>query len=100
MVGVHRAVVSEAIVKGRVFSNGSGWSDPKVDDLLGQGDRSSRIPKMRGKHYGEALKIVAEEQPIIWTHEMNFPTVINNKFKDVIVSPLGIYSNFDRVHTE
>ena len=39
----------------------------------------------------------AENIPIIWTHEMNFPTVINNKFKDVIVSPLGIYSNFDRV---
>jgi peptide/nickel transport system substrate-binding protein len=57
-------------------------------------------PKKRGKHYAEALKIVAENIPIIWTHEMNFPTVINKKFKDVIVSPLGVYSNFDRVYTE
>ncbi len=99
VVGVHRAVVSEAIVKGRVFSNGSGWSDPRVDDLLAKATVEAD-PKKRSGFYAEALKIVAEEQPIVWTHEMNFPTVINNKFKDVIVSPLGVYSNFDRVHTE
>ena len=29
---------------------------------------------------------------------MNFPTVVNNKFADVIVSALGVYANFDRVY--
>ena len=48
--------------------------------------------------YAQALKIVAEEIPIIWTHEMNFPTVVNNKFGDVIVSALGVYSNFDQAY--
>ena len=82
-----------------MFSNGSGWSDPKVDDLFAKATVEPDAKK-RGAYYGEALKIVAENIPIIWTHEMNFPTVINNKFKDVIVSPLGVYSNFDRVHME
>ncbi len=99
VVGVHRAVSSLAIKKGRVFSNGSGWSDPKVDELFAKATVEPDLAK-RGKFYGEALEIVAENIPIIWTHEMNFPTVINNNFKDVIVSPLGVYSNFDRVYTE
>jgi len=96
VVGVHRAISSRAIKKGRVFSNGSGWSHPKVDEMF---DKATVEPnlKKRGEYYAIALSIAAENIPIIWTHEMNFPTVINNKFKDVIVSPLGIYSNFDRV---
>ena len=52
----------------------------------------------RSAHYDNALKIVAEEIPIIWIHEMNFPTVVNNKFADVIVSALGVYANFDRAY--
>ncbi len=99
VVGVHRAVSSYAIEKGRVFSNGSGCSDPRVDELFAKATVEPD-PKKRGVYYAEALEIVAENVPIIWTHEMNFPTVINNKFKDVIVSPLGVYSNFDRVYTE
>ncbi len=91
VVGVHRAVSSYAIEKGRVFSNGSGWSDPRVDELFAKATVEPD-PKKRGVYYAEALEIVAENVPIIWTHEMNFPTVINNKFKDVIVSPLGVYS--------
>jgi peptide/nickel transport system substrate-binding protein len=99
VVGVHRAVVSEAIVKGRVFSNGSGWSDPKVDELLKKATVEADAKK-RGEFYGEALRLVAEEQPIVWLFEMNFPSAINKKFKDVIVTPLGVYGNFDRAFME
>ena len=96
VVGVHRAISIVAIKKGRVFSNGSGWSHPIVEEMF---EKATVEPdsKKRGEYYAVALRIAAENIPIIWTHEMNFPTVINNKFKDVIVSPLGIYSNFDRV---
>ena len=95
VVGVHRAISVRAIKKGRVFSNGSGWSNTRVDELF---DMATVEPdlKKRGTYYAEVLAIAADNIPIIWTHEMNFPTVINNKFKDVMVSPLGVYSNFDR----
>ncbi|MEM7225875.1 MAG: ABC transporter substrate-binding protein [Pseudomonadota bacterium] len=95
VVGVHRAISKDAIVPGRVFSNGSGWSDPKVDELFAAATVEPDAKK-RGEYYAEALKIAADNVPIIWTHEMNFPTVINKKFTDVIVSPLGVYSNFDQ----
>ena len=99
VVGVHRAISAKAIQKGRVFSNGSGWSNKRVDELFDKATVEPDLAK-RGEYYAEALKIAADNIPIIWTHEMNFPTAINKKFKDVIVSPLGVYSNFDRVYTE
>jgi peptide/nickel transport system substrate-binding protein len=97
VVGVHRAFHSATIKPGTVFTNGAHWSSPKTDELL---DKAKIEPdaKKRAALYNEALKIVAEEIPIVWTHEMNFPTVINNQFQDVIVSALGAYANFDRVH--
>ena len=97
VIGVHRAVHSGQIKPGTVFTNGSYWSDPEVDKLL---DMAKVEPdaKKRSALYDQALKIVAEEIPIIWVHEMNFPTVVNNMFADVIVSALGVYANFDRAY--
>jgi peptide/nickel transport system substrate-binding protein len=92
VLGVHRVAHSSQIKPGTVFVNGSRWSDPKVDALLNQATIETD-PKKRGEEYAEFLKIIADASPIIWVHEMNFPSVINRKFKDVIVSPLGVYSN-------
>ena len=97
VIGVHRAVHSGQIKPGTVFTNGSYWSDPEVDKLLDMAKVEPDAAK-RSALYDQALKIVAEEIPIIWVHEMNFPTVVNNKFADVIVSALGVYANFDRAH--
>ena len=97
VIGVHRAVHSSTIRPGTVFTNGSYWSDPKTDALL---DKAKVEPdaNKRSVLYAEVLAFVAEEMPIVWVHEMNFPTVINNKFADVIVSALGVYSNFDQAY--
>lgn len=92
VLGVHRVAHSNQIKPGTVFVNGSRWSDPKVDALLDQATIETD-PKKRGEQYGDFLRIIADASPIIWVHEMNFPSVINRKYKDVIVSPLGVYSN-------
>jgi len=97
VVGVHRAVHSSTIKPGTVFTNGAHWSHPKVDELL---DKAKIEPdaKKRSEHYAEVPKAVAEEIPIVWTHEMNFPTVVNDRFADVMVSSLGVYANFARAY--
>ncbi|MCP5156154.1 MAG: ABC transporter substrate-binding protein [Ectothiorhodospiraceae bacterium] len=97
VIGVHRAVHSKTIKPGTVFTNGSYWSSPRTDELLDKAKIEPDATKRAG-YYAEVLKIVAEEIPIIWIHEMNFPTVVNNKFADVIVSALGVYSSFDRAY--
>lgn len=99
VIGVHRAVHSATIKPGTVFTNGSYWSDPKTDALLNRAKVEPDATK-RSALYAEVLQFVAEEEPIVWIHEMNFPTVVNNQFADVMVSPLGVYSNFDRAYTK
>jgi peptide/nickel transport system substrate-binding protein len=54
----------------------------------------------RGALYKELQQLVAEAAPLVWVHELQFVTVHNKQFKDLIVSPLGLYASFDRVHLD
>jgi peptide/nickel transport system substrate-binding protein len=96
VIGVHRAIHSNSIKQGTVFVNGARWSSPAADDLMNKATVGPD-PQKRAAYYHEVQKIVVAAAPIVWVLELNFPTVINKNFKDVIVSPLGIYSSFDRV---
>lgn len=93
VLGVHRAVHSKLIRQGTVFVNGSRWSSPESDDLM---DKATVEPDeiRRAGLYHEMLRVVAKEAPLVWVFELNFPTVINRRYKNVITGPLGIYTNF------
>jgi peptide/nickel transport system substrate-binding protein len=99
VIGVHRALHSNSIKKGTVFVNGSGWSSPETDALMDKATVEFD-PAKRNQYYHELQKLAVEASPIVWALELNFPTVMNKKYKDVIVSPLGIYGSFDRAWLE
>ena len=93
VLGVHRLYHSNAIKPGTVFKNASRWSSPLTDKLM---DMASVEPdqKERGALYQAFQKILVEEVPVTWIHEIQFPTVINAQYKDVITSAIGIAGNF------
>jgi peptide/nickel transport system substrate-binding protein len=93
VIGVHRAIHGRNIKKGTVFVNGSQWHDAKADELMDKATVEPD-PKKRGEYYHEVQKSAVEASPIVWVFELNFPTIVNKKYHDVIVSPLGIYTNF------
>ena len=93
VLGVHRAIHGKLIKQGTVFVNGSQWSNPRSDELMDKATVEPD-PKKRAEYYHEVQKIVVEASPIIWAFELTFPTVVNKRYKDVITSPLGIYTNF------
>lgn len=97
VIGVHRLYHSAAIRPGVVFVNGAGWSSPKTDELMDKATVETD-PRKRAGYYQELQKILVEAVPAVWVHELQFPTVYNKKFRDLIVSPLGIFSSFDRAH--
>jgi peptide/nickel transport system substrate-binding protein len=99
VLGVHRAIHGKLIKQGTVFVNGSQWSDPRADELMDKATIEPD-PKKRAAYYHEVQKIVVEASPIIWVFELNFPTVVNKRYKDVITSPLGLYTNFAGVSRE
>lgn len=95
VLGVHRAFHSALIKQGTVFVNGSRWSSPQTDELM---NKAALEPDAatRGAQYAQLQKLTAEAAPIVWMLELQFPTVLNKRYKDVIVSPLGIYGAYNR----
>ena len=95
VLGVHRSFHSALIKQGTVFVNGSRWSSPETDELMNKAALEPDAAK-RGALYAQLQKLTAEAAPIVWMLELQFPTVINKHYKDVIVSPLGIYGAYNR----
>ena len=96
-IGVHREYHSKAIRPGVVFQNAARWSSARADEVMDQAAVTLE-PKKRAALYKEFQQLVVEATPVIWTHEVLFTTVLNKSYKDVIVSPLGVYGSFDRAH--
>jgi len=96
VIGVQRQYWSKAIRSGVPWVNGTRWTSPEVDKLLEQAAVEAD-PKRRAALYHKFQKLVVEASPIIWVSEMAFTTVYNNKFHDLVVSPLGVNTSFDGV---
>jgi peptide/nickel transport system substrate-binding protein len=99
VIGVHRLYHSKSIRQGTVFVNETGWSSPRTDQLMDQAT-VELDPKKRAALYHEFQKLVVEAAPLVWVHELSFVTVYNKQFKDLIVSPLGLYASFDRAYQD
>lgn len=99
MLGVHRGFHSDRIKKGTVFVNGSQWSSPETDALMDKATVETDAAK-RGALYRELVMKVTEASPVIYVHELKFPTIINKQFKNMIDSPLGIYGNYANAYRE
>jgi len=97
VIGVmHRAFHTANIKKGTPFMNAARWGNAETDDFLDQAARENDREKRRAM-YHRMQEIAAEQVPVIYTHELLFPTLINRRFKGVITSPLGLYTGFNQV---
>ena len=74
-------------------------SSPRTDELMDQATVEPD-PAKRNAIYHEFQKLVVEAAPMIWSHELTFPTVYNKKYHDLIISPLGIYASFSSAYLE
>lgn len=95
VIGVHRFYWSKTITPGAVFVNDAQWSSPRTDELMEQA-AIEVDPAKRNQAYHELQKLLVEASPYVWVFELDFVTVANKSVKDAIVSPLGIYTSFER----
>lgn len=95
VLGMHRGLHSSFIQQGTVFVNVSRWSSPRADELM---DKATveLDPVKRGAYYAELLRIVAAQAPSVWITELQYATIVNKRYHDVIVSPVGVYGAFNR----
>jgi peptide/nickel transport system substrate-binding protein len=92
-LGVARFFVSSNIRKGVPYSNCTGYSNPRVDELFAVA-ATATDDAARQDAYSEVQKILVEEVPMAWLAEVDFPTVLDRRFKDVIVSAIGVSDTF------
>lgn len=96
-LGVARTYISSNIRKGVMFSNTSGYSNPKVDALF----EAAAVEMDRAKRqdlYTEVQQLLVEEMPVLWMCEQQYPTIFDNRLKDVVATATGVNSNFGTVH--
>jgi peptide/nickel transport system substrate-binding protein len=78
---------------GTTGGNVNGYSNREVDALLDQAAHEPDQDK-RKQLYSKVQQIISREVPLVWTHDIVFPTLHRAKVHDLIVSALGTDDNF------
>lgn len=98
-VGVQRLYWSKNFRPGVPFTNGSGYNNPKVDELF----EAAAIEADHEKRYqlfAEAQKIIVQDAPSITLFAQYGATITKNTVKDLIVTADGIMGNYASAYVE
>lgn len=94
-LGVARNYTSDNIAQGSPFNNVEGYRNPKVDELFAAGSRELD-PAKRAEIYKTVQKILLDEMPVVWMHELNFPTLFRTRLNNPISSGIGLNDSLGR----
>ncbi|MBM3522980.1 MAG: ABC transporter substrate-binding protein [Alphaproteobacteria bacterium] len=97
-LGVSRLYISSNIRKGILFNNAGGYENPRIDALFDQA-ASEVDDAARQRQYSEIQRILVEDVPVAWLLELEFPTFVDKRFRNVITSAIGVRDGFADVHT-
>lgn len=92
-LGVARFFISSNIRQGVAYSNCTGYSNPQVDALFEQGAHGVS-DEDRQAAYTEVQRILTDEVPMAWLVEVDFPTLLDARYEDVIVSAIGVNETY------
>ncbi|PYE32207.1 peptide/nickel transport system substrate-binding protein [Rhizobium sp. PP-CC-3G-465] len=81
---------------GSTGGNVNGYSNPEIDALLEQGAHEADDAKRR-QIYSKVQQILSRDVPMVWTHDIVFPTLYHDKVQDLITTALGTDDNFAAV---
>ncbi|GLU31565.1 ABC transporter substrate-binding protein [Trinickia caryophylli] len=94
-IGIAHHYTSDNIAQGSPFNNVEGYRNPKVDALFAAGARETDDGK-RAAIYAEVQKVLADEVPNIWLHELTFPTLYRSRVNNVVNSGIGLNDSLGR----
>jgi len=92
-LGISRCYVSSNIRKGVYATNTEGYVNPRVDELFASAASEIDTAK-RNAMYAELQRILIDEVPVAWIAEMKFPTVVNKRAHDVVLTADGTVDSF------
>lgn len=95
-IGVSRTFMSVAAKAGSPWNNVAMFKNANVDALLAKAD-SENDPVKRAAFYSEVQKLIAEQAPLLWLAELEFPTLYHDRVHDLITNGAGLASNLSDV---
>ena len=98
-IGVSRNFLSIAAKAGSPWNNVAMYTDEETDKLLNGAD-SAIDEATRAELYSKAQRRIAQQAPVVWLAELDFPTLYKDRVKDLIVNGTGLSSNFAGVYIE
>ena len=92
-LGVARTYVSTNIAKGSPWNNVAGYKNEEVDKLFAEAATAFPDAK-RQELYGRIQRQLAEDVPVAWLLELEFPTIYRCKIRSFIDSAIGVNDAF------
>lgn len=92
-LGVARFFVSSNIRQGVPYSNCTGYTNPEVDAAFAAG-ATGVTDEERQAAYSKAQQILTDEVPMAWLVEVDFPTIYNTRFENVVTTAVGVNDTF------
>lgn len=92
-IGISRTYLSSNIRKGVMFSNVMGYSNPEVDKLFDLAAKEND-PKLRQEYYSKLQQILVDDVPVAWLLEIEFPTVLNKRVRNVPTTAIGVNETY------
>jgi peptide/nickel transport system substrate-binding protein len=96
MIGVHRLYRCDN-QKNLVWTNTSGYCNEKLDAIMAAASVETDFAK-RKQLYAEFQQILAEDLPLIWTHEAPYQTIYHKDLNNVITSVWGAAAPADQIY--
>ena len=96
-LGVARTYISSNIKKGVPYTNTSGYSNPKVDELFAKAAVAVKDDDRKG-YYAEVQKMLVEDVPLAWLIEIKFPTIYNKRVRNLVTTAIGVNETFESVY--
>jgi peptide/nickel transport system substrate-binding protein len=88
-IGVARSYISGNIARGNPFGNVGGYSNEEVDRIFAEAANAA-TDEERQELYSEVQRILAEDLPVLWLLEMDFPTVYRCNIQNFPTTAIGI----------
>lgn len=92
-MGVSQTYQADNQLKRGTAANIDGYENPQTDEMFAKAGRSVD-PAERQALYSEIQKILSHDVPVIWSHQMSYPTVYRTKVKNLNTTGLGLNESF------
>lgn len=96
-IGVARSYISSNIRRGTLFTNTMGYENEEVDRLFAEA-AVEVDPERRQELYTEVQQLLVEEVPVAWLIELEFPTIYDTRFHNLVTTAIGTNETYDDVY--